>query len=310
MKKVVVIGSLNIDTVIDVEHMPVAGETISADKVELIPGGKGANQAYTIGKLGGNVTMLGCAGDDTHAKIVLDSLKSAGVDISHIKKDKNESTGNAIVTVNKEGNNSIIIIHGANYCADIPYIEEKIDIIEQSDIVVLQLEIPLNTVMYVAKKAKAMGKTVILDPAPAIKDLPDELLKCVDIIKPNETELKMLLKDENADKDLSKSADLLMDKGVANVLITLGGNGAYLKCSDKNQYRLHSVDVEVVDTTAAGDSFTGAVAYSLSNGEDVISAIKFADRVATVTVTKKGAQSSIPSLREVEDFFERINFDK
>ena len=186
---------------------------------------------------------------------------------------------------------------------DSAYIDRKLDVIRESDIVIFQLEIPLETVVYAAKKAKEMGKTVILDPAPAVPELPEELLRCADLIKPNETELGILLGDPQAKERLAESADHILAHGVKNVLISLGGSGAYLKGAGGLEHRFYTTDVPVVDTTAAGDSFTAAVAVRLAQGGDLVSAIEFADRVSTVVVTRKGAQSSISSMQEVEEFF-------
>ena len=302
-KKITVIGSLNMDLVIDVDHMPAVGETLLAGQSTLIPGGKGANQAFTAGKLGADVTILGAVGNDSYGAALCESLSGAGVDTSHLLRLDGVSTGNAIITVNKEGNNSIIVIQGANARVDCDYIDRKMDVIRESDIVIFQLEIPLETVVYAAKKAKALGKTVILDPAPAVPDLPDELLRCADLIKPNETELGILLGDPNAKDRLSESAGLLLARGAKNVLISLGGSGAYLKGEGGLEHRFYTTDVPVVDTTAAGDSFTAAVAVQLALGGGLVSAIEFADRVSTVVVTRKGAQSSIPSMQEVEEYF-------
>lgn len=300
MKKITVIGSLNMDMVIDVDHMPAVGETLLAGHVTLIPGGKGANQAYTAGKLGADVTILGAVGNDTYGDSLCESLKSAGVHTEHLLRLDHVSTGNAIITVNKEGNNSIIVIQGANKLVDCGYIDQKMDIIRESDIVIFQLEIPLETVVYAAKKAKELGKMVILDPAPAQPNLPDELMQCVDLVKPNETELGILLGQPDAKERLSESADRILARGAENALVSLGGSGAYLKGADGSEHRFYTQDVEVVDTTAAGDSFTAAVAVSLAKGADLVSAIEFADKVATIVVTKKGAQSSIPSMQEIE----------
>lgn len=302
MKKITVVGSLNMDTVIDVDHMPVVGETLLAGDSTLIPGGKGANQAFTIGKLGGDVTILGAVGADSYGEILCESLSSVGVHTEHLKHVEGVSTGNAIITVNKEGNNSIIVMQGANKCVDLDYIDQKMDVIEQSDIVIFQLEIPIETVLYTAQKAKALGKIVILDPAPAQANLPIELLQCVDIIKPNETELGILLQDPLAHQNLAHSTDRLLEAGIEHVLVTLGGDGAYLKSANQTDRRFYTQDVPVVDTTAAGDSFTAAVALGLANGQDLESAIEFADKVATIAVTRKGAQSSIPSMEETQNY--------
>ena len=205
------------DLVVDAKICPI-GQTIT-DQYEMIPGGKGTNQAYAVGMLGGQVTMLGAIGNDDYGKKLCRSLQSAGVCIDHLKVTENLGTGTAIIIVNEQGENSIIVIQGANKAVDTVYIDENMEVIRNSDIIILQLEIPLETVIYTAKKAKELNKMVILDPAPARYDLPDELFKYVDLIKPNETELGILLGDRKAKEDLYGSR---LDKRKAkNVLLHL-----------------------------------------------------------------------------------------
>ncbi len=298
IKKIVVIGSLNLDYVISVEHAPKIGETILSKKVEYVPGGKGANQAYTIGKLGGKVTMLGAVGNDDNGKRILQNLNSVNVDTSKIKICENEGTGVAFICVEQAGNNSIIVDSGANFAVDNTYIDENLDVIRESDIVILQLEIPFETVLYAAQTAKSMGKMVILDPAPAINNLDKRLLSCVDIIKPNETEAVIVAECQNPDE----AGEKLQLSGVDNVIITLGGEGCVLY--NKKTGRTHfpaSKNIKIVDTTAAGDSFTAGLAISLSKGKNIVKAIEYATKVAGITVTRKGAQSSIPSADEIDE---------
>lgn len=299
MKKIGIVGSMNMDFVLEVDNMPQVGETVLARKFDLIPGGKGANQAYAVGKLSGNVAMLGAVGDDEYGRMLCGNLKAVGVDVSRIKVTPGVNTGTAFISVNAHGDNSIIVAQGANRCVDTAYIDENMDLLGNCDIVVFQLEIPLQTVVYAAKKLKALGKTIVLDPAPARRDIPQELYACVDIIKPNEVELGELLGDETARQCLEQAAERLKEKGVQNVVVTLGGEGAFL--SGKNVRPLHckSEKVKVVDTTAAGDSFTGAMALALSKGDSIESALEFAIRVAGIVVTRKGAQTSVPTLEEL-----------
>lgn len=310
MEKIVVVGSMNMDMVINVSHIPVIGETVLSDKFELIPGGKGGNQAYAVGKLGGDVTMLGAVGADENGERLCESLKEAGVCVEYLKRTTEVPTGTAIITVDEVGNNCIIVIQGANKTVNIPYINKNLEIIKQCDIVLLQLEIPLETVIYVAKKAKEYGKTVILDPAPAIKDLPDDFLACVDLIKPNETELGILLNRDDVKEDLQASTEEIKKRGVKNVLVTLGGDGAYLNDEKGNTYHFHNCDVPVVDTTAAGDSFIGALAVSISKGHDYVSSVEYANRVAELVIMEKGAQSSIPDIQRVEKYIQSIAYKK
>lgn len=305
MKKIVVIGSLNVDFVVNVKEMPLVGETLLASGFELIPGGKGANQSYALGKLGADVSMLGVVGDDAYAKMLLTSLQDAGVDISHIKTENGVSTGIALINVNQRGDNSIIVVQGANKCVTKEYIDCNLDLIKTCDIVIFQLEIPIETVVYAAEIAKKYGKTVILDPAPAPGPLPESLLRNVDIIKPNETELSILTGIEHAENHLKEASDLLKSAGVGCVMVTMGGKGVYVNPSEGAPCLIECDKVEVVDTTAAGDSFTAAVAVSLIHGKDILAAAAYANKVASLVVTRKGAQSSIPTLAEVEEFINR-----
>lgn len=301
MKKILVIGSMNMDFVAGVSHIPTLGETVLADNFELVPGGKGANQSYAIGKMHGNVVMLGMVGQDTYGERLCENLKSVGVDVTRVRKLSGVSTGIAVIGVIPEGDNSILVIPGANAYVDKSYVMENMDLFESSDIIVVQLEIPLETVMYVVKEARKRGKTVILDPAPAISDLPDELFSCVDVIKPNETELAILVQDFSSEENLCANAELLQRKGVKNIVVTLGGEGSYLLKEDHTEKRLYAdKTVHVVDTTAAGDSYVAGLAVALSRGDSLDEAVELASRVSNIVVTRKGAQTSIPSFEEIE----------
>lgn len=297
MKNILVIGSLNIDFVINVDKMPLPGQTITGRDFSLVCGGKGANQAYAAAKLGGNVSMIGAVGNDEYGKMLINNLESVGVDTSGIKV-LDTDTGRAFITVDSTGENSIVVVKGANGLVSKELIDEKIDLIDAADIIVMQLEIPLDVVRYVAGIARKKDKVVILDPAPAV-DLDDELLRNIDIIKPNETELERLCGFEiNNDEDVVSGAITLIDKGVEKVIVTLGDKGSmYVDYNIDKKY--DAFNVEVVDTTGAGDAFTGALAKSLVDGRDVSDAIKYAHFVSSIVVGKKGAQTSIPSEKEV-----------
>lgn len=301
MKKVVVIGSMNMDYVINVPHAPADGETILAEKLETFPGGKGANQAYVLGKLGGEVAMLGAVGLDSPGQSLCDNLQSVGVDTSRVKRLPDMSTGMAFITVDAQGQNRIVVVQGANKAVNVPYIDAHMDLLASSDIVLLQLEIPLETVVYAAEKAKALGKVVVLDPAPARRDIPEQLYQNVDFIKPNEGELATLVGDPEAAAHLEHSAKQLQDCGVKNVVVSLGEKGVFLRDSQGHSASFPAdSQVQVVDTTAAGDSFTAALAYGLSRDRQLAEAVDLAVRVSNIVVTRKGAQASIPYIWEVE----------
>lgn len=306
MKKLLIIGSLNLDMVVNVDHTPVVGETILCDKMQLVPGGKGANQACAAGSLGVDVTLLGAVGRDSYAEIQKKSLKQAGVDVSRLICREESSTGIAMITVNSEGDNCIVVVSGANATISPEDIDRNRDLLEECDVVIFQLEIPLDTVLHAAKLAKRLGKTVILDPAPVPKEFPEELYRYVDVIKPNETELAMLtgIPDSEIEARLPEAAGMIREKGVKNVVATLGGKGLFIDSESLGTCRIPALKVDAVDTTAAGDAFTAALAAKLMEGKDLKEAAEFANCVSAIVVTRKGAQSSIPALEEVEQYIE------
>ena len=306
MGKILVVGSLNVDMVMNVDHMPAEGETILCDGMTLVPGGKGANQACAAGRLGTDVAMLGAIGDDDYGALQLKSLSEAGVEVGGLLKKEGQNTGTAFITVNKSGNNSIVVVPGANSAFRPEDIEANRELIEQCEIMILQLEIPLDTVCYAAKLAKSLGKTVILDPAPVPEHFPEELYEYVDIVKPNETELGMLTGIAEAQKHLTEAAQVLKARGVKNVLVTLGGDGVYINPESGEEIRIPACKIKAVDTTAAGDSFTAALAAMLLNGESLEAAAEFANRVSAIVVTRKGAQSSIPTIDEVVNYSKEL----
>lgn len=299
MKKIAVVGSLNMDIVIETPHMPKGGETISGRNVTLIPGGKGANQAYAVGKLGGDITMIGAVGRDSSGDALLENLKSVNVNVSGIRRMEEGVTGQAYITVDDHGENSIILIAGTNGLVTTELIDDHMDVLRECDIVIMQLEIPLDVVEYVKEFAVEEGKTVIVDPAPAISNIPDHFWKGIDYIKPNETELAILtgLKMETRE-ELVQGARMMIGKGVKNVIVTLGGDGCLFVTNETEEF-FQSHKVKAVDTTAAGDSFTAAFALALSQGKEYKEAIELGQKVSSIVVTRKGAQTSIPTMGEV-----------
>ncbi len=294
------------DLVVNVAHTPAVGETILTDRMSLIPGGKGANQACAAGRLGADITMLGAVGDDTYGDILIESLKKSGVNVSGIIRRKGENTGIALITVNSAGDNSIVVVSGANATLSCEDIDRHRELLQEADIILFQMEIPAATVRYAAKMAKSLGKTVILDPAPVPENFPDELYRYVDVLKPNETELHMLTKTDRIETRLPEAVGFLKAKGIKNVLVTLGENGVYLDAEDTGVSKIPALKVEAVDTTAAGDSFTAAMAVILSQGKSLKEAAVFANQVSAIVVTRKGAQSSIPFLDEVTEYLSSL----
>lgn len=300
MKKILVIGSLNMDTVIETPYMPQSGETLAGKSITLVPGGKGANQAYTVGKLGGDVSMIGAVADDSIGTALKANLESVGVNTSGISTLPGATTGQAFITVDDNGANSIILIAGTNGLVSREMIDQHRNLIQACDIVMMQLEIDWNVVAYAKDLAVSMGKTVIIDPAPALPGLPDSFWQGVDYIKPNETELEILAgRPLNCQADLEAAAGEMFSKGVRNVMVSLGGDGCLLM----NREGMHfypAKKVHAVDTTAAGDCFMGAFALALSRGADVAEAITYGQKASAIAVTRKGAQSSIPNPEEIQ----------
>lgn len=299
MKRIAVVGSLNMDVVIETPHMPECGETITGKRVSMIPGGKGANQAYAVGKLGGRVSMAGAVGKDSAGQALLDNLKAVGVDVSGIAIVEKGTTGQAYITVDDKGDNAIILIAGTNGTLTKEFMRDNLSMIQDSDIIIMQLEIPIDVVAYVKEQAVSLGKTVIIDPAPAVRDIPDSFWKGIDYIKPNETELSLLTGERMESKEeICKGAHIMIEKGVRNVIVTLGSDGCML-VTEKSQEFFPSHKVEAVDTTAAGDCFTAAFALALSQGKTSREAIALGQKASAIAVTRKGAQTSIPDMKEV-----------
>ncbi len=298
MRKILVIGSLNMDFTVKVKKAPGAGETVLAKDLELLPGGKGANQAFAAAKLGADVAMLGAVGDDPYGRILRESLESVGVRTEYLKKSET-ATGIAVITVDENSENRIVVIPGANRDVDIPYLDSRMDVIAESDIVILQLEIPVAAVTYAAGRAKALGKYVILDPAPASGVLPHELLKNCDLIKPNEHEIRALI---GAEEDLSvkEAAGRLQAEGIGDILVTFGAKGSCCFVKNGNPVFVPACKTEAVDTTGAGDCYIAALAEELARGRDMAWAMRFAAKASALSVAKTGAQSSFPSREETE----------
>lgn len=297
MSNILVVGSLNMDFVINVKKMPLSGETILGEDVNLVPGGKGANQAYAVGKLGGQVDMIGAVGDDLYGRMLIENLQNVGVGTSGIEIIQGTPTGNAFISVDEGGENSIIVVQGANNKLTTQMIDKHVDLIKRADIIIMQLEIPLEVVEYV--KTLAQEKLIILDPAPAQDNLSKQFLEGFTIVKPNETELQTLIgKKLETKEELISGAEELLEKGIQTVIVTLGGDGALLVTKDKTEY-FKAQKVTAVDTTAAGDCFTAALALALSKGKAYAEAIQFGNSVSGIVVTRKGAQTSIPTMEEV-----------
>ncbi|WP_055108745.1 ribokinase [Paenibacillus ihumii] len=298
--KILVIGSINMDLVLRVAYIPQVGETLLGRSVERIPGGKGANQAVTAAKLGASVTMLGKVGGDEFGVPLLDNLRETGVNTARIELISAASSGLAVIQVNDEGDNSIVVLAGANELADKDYIVANEDLIEEAEMVILQMEIPHEAVYQAVELASKHRKTVILNPAPAPDFIPDAVLSKLDYLIPNESELhKLSGQPVDSITAAEDAAKVLLSKGVRNVIVTLGSSGS-LYVSASGTVHVPARAVKAVDTTAAGDSYVAAFAVGLSEGKSVQEAIAFATKVSSIVVTKAGAQTSIPDRREVD----------
>lgn len=287
------------DSAIKMAQMPKPGETIMGGGVSLIPGGKGANQAYAAGKLGGKVAMLGAVGDDAFGDKLIENLEKVDVNTKGVIRCPEVSTGQAFISINEEGQNSIVVIAGANEKVSREVIDANMALIDEADIIIMQLEIPIATVEYAKEVAKEKGKTIIVDPAPAVAGLPDSFWDGIDYIKPNETELEILLgRSAVTEEEIYEGAKEFLAKGVKSVIVTLGAKGCLYVTSEGKQL-FPTAKVNAIDTTAAGDSFTAAFALALSQGENVTEAIRYGQMVSGIVVTREGAQTSIPSKEEM-----------
>jgi ribokinase len=298
MPKIVVIGSSNTDMVVKTDTFPVPGQTIMGGEFFMFSGGKGANQAVAAARMGNEVIFICKTGDDIFGRRAIDEFTKEGINTSYIVMDSVKASGTALILVNGTGENEIVVASGANETLAEQHIEAAIHEIALSDIVLLQLEIPMATVLYAAKNAHSLGRKVILNPAPA-QALPNELFDYLFLITPNETEASLLTGISVVGIDSAKKgAACLLDKGVKNVIITLGAQGALLK-NNELEVLVKAPVVNAVDTTAAGDTFNGVLAGEITRGIGWESAIQTACKAAAISVTRMGAQASMPYRKEL-----------
>ena len=297
MSKILVIGSANADLTIHTDRMPKLGETVTGYGFALNCGGNGANQAIAVAKLGGNAEFIGAVGNDAYGKMLVKNLEANGVEFSGTVAD-DMPTGTASITV-VNGDNFIILNEGANGLMTANAIQKVRSNIENSDYLIMQLEIPIEGVLEAARIAKESGTKVIINPAP-YKKLPNEIFELTDYIIPNEHEAFLLtgIEPENAE-NCKKAVEFLLAKGAKNVIITLGADGCVCGNGEETTH-YPAVKANVVDTTSAGDSFIGALVTKLADGDNVEHAIGFATKVAAITVSRHGASSSIPLANEAE----------
>jgi ribokinase len=295
---ILIVGSSNMDLVVSTEKFPKPGETLLGKKFQTFPGGKGANQAVGVAKLGKKTYFITKVGNDEFGKKLINNLSDSGVDTANVLTDEKESTGIALITVDAKGENEIIVISGSNMNLTTEDLLSKTDVFQKAEILLVQLEIPLETIMRAVSIAKENDMKIILNPAPA-RQLPNELLEKVDFITPNETELEFLsgikITDDNS---IIRGAKALIEMGVRNVVVTLGDKGSILVNSEQKEF-FCAKRVKAIDTTAAGDAFNAGLAFALSEKYSLTEAIKFANITAAISVTRMGAQSSMPNKAEV-----------
>ena len=297
MNEILVIGSSNTDMVVKTDELPLPGETKLGGTFFMNAGGKGANQAVAAARLGGHVTLITKLGNDIFGTQTLEGLRKENINTNHIFFDENSPSGTALIIVNAAGENCIVVAPGANANL-LPTDIRKVENLRDASVILVQLEIPMDTIHFVAKQAAINNQKLILNPAPAQK-LSDELLNGLYLITPNETEAFYLtgiqVKD---DLTASAAADFFLKRGVENVIITLGRDGAFFK-NGHSKFKISAPVVQPVDTTAAGDTFNGAITVAITENMGWEKAIQFAVRAASISVTRMGAQSSVPYRNEI-----------
>ena len=299
--KLVVLGSINADHILNINHFPQPGETVIGKQYTVAFGGKGANQAVAAGRSGADISFIACVGDDDIGERVRKQLASDQIDTHPVEAIKDATTGVALIFVNADGENVIGIDAGANNAVTPEYLDRYKQQVIEASALLMQLESPLDTVIAAAKIAKEHDTQVILNPAPAC-ELPDELLSRVDIITPNETEAEKLTGiNVDNNEDAARAAKALHDKGIATVIITLGSKGVWLSQNGEGKL-VAGFRVKAVDTIAAGDTFNGALVTALLEGKQMDSAVRFAHAAAAIAVTRPGAQPSVPWRKEIDDF--------
>jgi ribokinase len=296
--RVVVVGSANTDMVARVARLPMPGETVLGGDFATAPGGKGANQAVAAARLGAVVTLIACVGADALGDAAVLGFEAEGIDTQYVVRDPEAPTGVALITVDAAtGENSIVVASGANAKLSVGLIQMAASAIRDADVVVCQLESPLTTVQAALQLAREAGKITILNPAPA-QALSDELLVLVSVLTPNETEAALLAGNTSATPE--EAAAVLLARGAGQLVVTLGADGVLLAVSgETTRFPIRAVS-SVVDTTAAGDCFTGALAVALGEGRSLQSAVAFANAAASLSVEKAGAQPSLPNRYEVD----------
>lgn len=300
-KRIAVVGSSNVDLIMKMDRLPKVGESVTDAEFRQTFGGKGANQAYAAALTGGDVTFVSCVGDDAYGSQVIENMRGCGANVEHIYTEPGVATGTALIMIGEAGRNYISVAPGANYKLLPAHVARAGAAIAAADMLVLQYEVPVSTVTAAAERASALGRPVMLNLAPP-RPIADALLRHVTYFVVNETEAAFACGIEvNSDANVRRAADALRAKGAANVIITLGEQGAYIAGSEGGAFA-PSFQVEAIDSTAAGDTFCGAFAVALLEGKSPMDAVLFANAAAAITVTRIGAQTAIPTRAEIDAF--------
>jgi len=301
--KVVIVGSLNMDLVTRLPRLPRPGETLAGQSFVTVPGGKGANQAVAAARLGASVAMIGCVGADAYGQQLRDGLLAEGIDCTGVTVIDDQPSGVATILVDDHSQNAIVIVAGANGQLTTALIDSFEKLLSHAEVIICQLEVPLASVGHVLKRARELGKIVILNPAPASAPLPADWYPLIDYLIPNESEASVLsgglAVDSVASADVAASA--LLAAGAAKVIVTLGAQGSLFATRAQSRH-FPAPAVQAVDTTAAGDTFVGGFAAALAEGKNEAQAIAFGQIAAALSVTRAGAQPSIPTLADVQGF--------
>jgi len=307
-KNIIVIGSSNSDYIITMDHFPKGGETLEGFSFHQVMGGKGANQAVAAHRSGGSVSFLTCLGNDTNGKNALEYLKKEGIDVSLSELKENETTGTAMIWVDKRGENSIVVIPGANKHLTPDHITNHQDVIQKADIVLLQMEIPYETVKTICMIAAHYQKRIILNATPAYR-IEEDILRSLYILVVNETEAETITGEKIEMIGEDEMINAILGKGVKNIILTLGCKGC-IYSNGKELMRIPAFSVDVKDSTGAGDTFCGALAVGIRKYQSMKQALVFASAAAALSVTKLGAQPSIPYEKEISDFLKNrdMNF--
>lgn len=297
MSKIVIIGSSNVDLTVRTAHIPSKGETIFGHDLKMAFGGKGANQAVAVSRLGGDVSFITKVGTDSYGNMMAENLVKEGMEAETVIRDSETPSGVAWICVDDNGDNSIIVMPGANGTMTVEDLAPYLSIIKEADYLLMQLETPLDVVSHAASVAYENNVKVVLNPAPA-QHLPDDLLSKTYILTPNEKECRVLC-GGSASEDERSNAEYLLAKGVQNVIVTLGENGSLL-CNSDGCVSIPAVKVEAVDTVAAGDTYNGALCVALSEGKSMTESMQFATKASAIAVTRFGAQPSVPYRTEIQ----------